>query len=275
MAAAAPVAEYQHRQEDAEQAENAVNRLEIPEAAVRDELRHGQQQGGDREEVLRPFAGMQPIDAMPGADPGLDVGDDAADAGRQQQAQVAGVGEEQGHGRPWQQGLVGRRDVEDLAEHGDIQHEAGKGDQRRQLGEVAGSIAPLQPEGECEGAQGAADQDCHLGGFGEETPELVEQEEDAGGQRQRAEEGSDAHAERKLLGPRVTVDIEKSGKFGEQPFVMRRHALPLGAAQLQRAFALQALQFVAKTVDIVSPLLGFAARDAGPGHDELPFSARR
>ena len=151
---------------------------------------------------------MQPVNTAPGADARLDIGDDATDAGGQQQAQVAGIGKEEGHRRPRQQCLVRWRDVEDLAEHRDVEHEAGKGDQRGKLGEIAGGVAPLQPYRQPEAGKGTGNQDGDLGGFGEVPPELVEKEEHAGRQREGPEKGGDPHAQRQLLGAVVAVNIE-------------------------------------------------------------------
>jgi hypothetical protein len=183
---------------------------------------------------------MQPVDAAPLADAGGGEGDHAADARRQQQAQVEGVGQQEGQRPPGDQGAVGGRDVEDLAEHDQVQHEAGEGHHRRQLGEVARGVAALDRHRQAEAGQRRAEQDRHLRRLAEVAPELVEEEEHAGRQRQRAEEGSHAHAQRQLPRLQVAVDVEAAGEGGQQCVVVRAQRLRLRRIERQHAFGLPA-----------------------------------
>jgi hypothetical protein len=59
------------------------------------------------------------------------------------------------------------------------------------------------------------------------VPELAEQEEHACGERQGAEKGSDAHAERQLLRAHVAVDVVGLRKSREQPVVVAGDRLAL------------------------------------------------
>ena len=206
------MAEHQHRHQQAEQAEDAVDGSKSGNAAMRDQRRHGKQQCGHRKEILRPLARMKPVDAAPFANPRRGEGDHAADPRRQQQAQIAGVGQQESQRRPRNQRAVGRRDVEYLAEHGEIEHEAGESHHRRQLGEISGRIAGLDQDRQSDAGQRRAEQDRDLGGLVEAPPELVEKKEHAGRQRQRAEEGCHPHAERQLFGLCVAIDVEAAGK---------------------------------------------------------------
>ena len=129
----------------------------------------------------------------------------------------------------------------------------------------------MEPQRQAEAGERTGDQDGDLGAFAEVAPELVEEEEDAGRQRQRAEEGGDAHAERQLLGAAVAVDVEKCGKFGEQPFVVGAYRCMLGGIEMQDARVGQAREFIPESADVVGALLCFGAR----GHSRFSHPARR
>jgi hypothetical protein len=161
--------------------------------------------------------GVQPVDAAPLADARGDEGDHAADARRQQQAQVAGVGQQEGQRRPGHQGRSVGVMLKIWPSIDQVQHEAGKGHHRRQLGEIARGVAALDRHRQAEAAQRAAPirmATCAV--FAEMAPELVEEEEHAGRQRQRAEEGGHAHAQRKLPAPGIAVDVVGAGVGRQQ-----------------------------------------------------------
>ncbi|MNE00496.1 hypothetical protein D3C80_929050 [compost metagenome] len=215
--------------------------------------------------MLGELAHAQPVDSAPGADPRGDEGQQAEQPGGQQQAGVAGVGQQQGEGRPGQQGVVGRGDVEDLPEHHRVQHQAGEGDHGCQLAEVARTVAAAHPEGQQQAAQGGAEQDGDLGAFAEQAPELVEQEQHAGGHGQRAEQGGDAHAQRQALGLAVLVDVEVAAVVVEQLAVVGGELFQLRRVEAERLLLTQALQFAAKGLDVVGPLLGLVAAECHGG----------
>ena len=96
------------------------------------------------------------------------------------------------------------------------------------------------------------------------APELVEKEEGTGRQRQRTEEGGDAHAERQLLGAAVAVDVEKGGKFGEQVVVMFVNCRLLRRIEPQHALVGEAREFIPESVNVVNARLCLGTRRYRP-----------
>ncbi len=96
-------------------------------------------------------------------------------------------------------------------------------------------------------------------------PELVEKEEHAGRQRQRAEEGRHAHAQRKLSGLQVAVDVESTGKACQQGGMVGAYGCGLRRVKLQHAFTFQARQFGLEHGDLVGALLRLAAKGGAHG----------
>src|SRR5206468_314574 len=120
-------------------------------------------------------------------------------------------------------------------------------------------------------AQSRRDENPHLGPGGEAAPELVEEEENARGERQGAEEGGDAHAERELLRLRVAVDVEGAREGREQVALVLGHRATLVLAERQHPLALQAVELAPEEPHLVGALLGLGS--GGRGH--APILAHR
>ena len=95
--------------------------------------------------------------------------------------------------------------------------------------------------------------------------ELVEEEEQAGGQGQRAEEGGDAHAQGEAVVLAVAVDIEARAVVGEQALLVVVQAIALGGIEDEGAFVVQTVQLAVEGQDIVDAVLRLLVAEVG--HD--------
>ena len=87
----------------------------------------------------------------------------------------------------------------------------------------------------------------------EDLPEQrdVEHEAGKGHQRERAEEGRAAHAQRQLLGLHVAVDVEGAGEVCQQGLVVVVDALALRGVESHYALLLQGFQLALEDADLV------------------------
>ena len=174
-------------EEEGDQAEHAVNGRESVGTGVADGEGYEERENSGGEEVLGARADLLELKAVRRADARREEADAQGDPGGEEQAQVAGVGEDEGDDGPGDEGAVGRRHVEDPAEDRDVEDERDHRHGGGEVGEVPAAVAPPDPEGGGESTHGAADQDGDLEGRRESSPEVVEREGDAHAQRDRAE----------------------------------------------------------------------------------------
>jgi hypothetical protein len=99
---------------------------------------------------------------------------DAEKRCRQQQPEIAGVGQQKRHRSPDQEGIVAGGDVEDPAEHRNVEHEAGKGHQGGKLGEITRRVAASNHGGDPKTCERGAEQNADLRGCADAPPVLVE-----------------------------------------------------------------------------------------------------
>ena len=90
------------------------------------------------------------------------------------------------------------------------------------------------------------------------APELVEEEEHAGRQRQGAEKRGHAHAQRELASLHIAVDVEAAGEGREQCVMVRAHGLCLCRIERQHALRFKPGQLGLENRDLVGALLRLA-----------------
>ena len=120
---------------------------------------------------------MDPIHPAPGTNARSDISNQTENSSRKQQPQIERVSEQESERCPRQQGLVRRRDIENLPQHDDVEDKAGKCHHRGKLGEVSAAIPVLNPGRADERRQCGGNQDADLHHRRKPAPEPIEQKE--------------------------------------------------------------------------------------------------
>lgn len=206
--------------------------------------------------IFRAFTKGNPIATVPGTSLGREKGGKTDDACCQEQTCISGIGKKKGKERPDQKGIRRGGNIEDLAEHGKVEDQTGKGDQTEEFGEIASLFPVRDVLRGGQSKQGGCDKDNDLNGSRESAPEWIEEEKDTGCKPERTQEGGDLHPQTELLFPAVDINIKGRCQLGQEILVVIGNGGALAVLKGENVFLFKESYFSLKMSNLISPALG-------------------